>query len=362
MKLLATDDGLPEGFLELAPEIYDGDPYWIPEDAVITAVLFGDKGPWQGRKRAFCVPGRARAAAFRAPDFEVDGTPAAFFGYYESTGDAAAVKLVMDGVCEWAREAGAHTLYGPVNFTTAQPYRFRLAGPRNAYLDEPYNPQRYAEEVEALGFARVRSYASHDMNPDDVKAMADASEQHRAEIARKGYRFERLTPPVWAAHADELLPVGNAVFASNFAFRDMTREEFSTYFGDKWARKLNPELSLIVYGPEGDVAGVSFVYPHYAPLAAQGAGAGRVPASALNFEDHGRSNSEIVYKTAGVAPAHRRGGLGWAIVGETGHLAAAAGVTLLYMGPMREDNPSLNAVRGGWQEQRVYGLFAKQLT
>jgi hypothetical protein len=361
MKLLNADEGLPDGFLELAVTVYEGDPHWIPEDPGATELLFSGGSPWQGAKRAFCVPGGARAAAFRAPDFEVDGTPAAFFGYYESTGDAAAVKLVMDGVCAWAREAGARRLYGPVNFTTAQPYRFRLAGPPDAYLDEPYNPLRYGDEVEAFGFTRVRAYASHDMDPSDIRSMSEASAEHRAQVAQRGYRFEPLTPEVWSARADELYHVGNAVFASNFAFRPMTRQEFGTYFGERWARKLHPELSLIVYGPDDTVAGVSFVYPHYAPLAAQGAGDARVPVAQLNYAEHGHASTEIVYKTAGVAPAHRRMGLGWAIVGETGEMAIRAGVTLLYMGPMREDNPSLNAVRGGWQRQRVYGLFARGL-
>jgi hypothetical protein len=141
----------------------------------------------------------------------------------------------------------------------------------------------------------------------------------------------------------------------------MSREQFSVHFGERWARRLHPELSLVCLDPSGRVAGVGFVYPHYAPLAVQGAGDGRVPVRELNFAEHGRANTEVVFKTAGVAATHRRLGLGWAISGETAHRAREAGVTKLYMGPMREDNPSLNAVRHGWQQQRWYGLFARDV-
>jgi hypothetical protein len=352
---------LPDGFLELPGEIYAGDPHWIPEDPALLSHMFGAGSPWQGEMRAFCVPGRARVAVFRSPAQEVDGVPSAFFGYFENTGDDQAVATVLEAARRWGAAAGARRLYGPINFTTAMPYRVRISGPADAYLDEPYNPLRYAGQLEAGGFELTRSYASHDFDPGDIAALADNTVAQRAEAAKAGFRLEPLTPELWAARADEMFSVGNDVFAGNFAFEPLTREQFAIHFGDQWARRLHPELSLVCLDPSDRVAGVGFVYPHYAPLAALGAGERRVPLRELNFADHGGENTEIVFKTAGVASTHRRLGLGWAISGETAQRAREAGITKLYMGPMREDNPSLNAVRHGWRQQRVYGLFATDL-
>jgi hypothetical protein len=268
---------------------------------------------------------------------------------------------IIEAVQNWARDHGAKRLYGPVNFTTALPYRFRLSGPPDAYLDEPYNPPGYAERFEAVGFELVRSYASHDMDPEDVKALADNTAKARADVAEQGFRIESLTPERWLERSGEMLAVGNEVFASNFAFKPMSRAEFDAHFGEAWARRLHPELSLIAYDPDDRVAGVCFTYPHYAPLVAQGAGDARVPVGELNFAEHGAANTEIVYKTAGVSSKHRRRGLAWALTGEMAIRAGNAGVTMLYMGAIREDNPSLVAVRHGWRRQRVYGLYARDL-
>jgi GNAT superfamily N-acetyltransferase len=241
------------------------------------------------------------------------------------------------------------------------PYRLRLSGPPDAYIDEPYNPPTYPVQLEAAGFELVRSYASHDFDRDDVAALADNTVAQRAAVAQQGYRLEPLTPELWLERAGEMLTVGNEAFASNFAFELMTRAEFDNQFGERWARRLHPGLSLVAFDVADRVAGVAFVYPHYAPLAAQGAGSGRVAARDLNYAEHGSSNTEVVFKTAGVASPHRRNGLGWAISGEVAHRAREAGVTRLYMGPMREDNPSMNAVRHGWRQQRWYGLYARDL-
>jgi hypothetical protein len=362
--LLTATEGVPDGFLELPAQIYAGDPCWIPEDPQTVAFLFGERSPFAGVDRlAVCVPGRARAAVFRSTGQQVDGVPCAFFGYFETDGSPEPVAAVLAEIREWAGGAGAQRLYGPINFTTAMPYRVRLdGGPPEAYLDEPYNPPGYAAVLEANGFALARSYASHDFDARDTEALAVNSRGPRAKVAEQGYRYGPLTPEVWRERADEMFVLGNDVFAGNFAFQSLTRAEFDTHFGEGWVRRLHPELSLVIYDPDDRVVSVGFVYPHYAPIAAQGAGAARVPVGALTHADHGAANpTEVVFKTAGVLSTVRKGGLAWAISGETAERAVAAGITKLIMGPMREDNPSLFAVQFGWRAQRVYGLYAATL-
>jgi hypothetical protein len=352
---------LPHGFLELPGEVYRGDPNWIPESPDTVAALFSEHNPWRGAKEAFCVRGKARAAGFRAPGLEVDGVPAAFFGYYESTGDGEAEARLFDDVRAWARTHGAQLLYGPINFTTAQPYRIRLSGPPDTYLDEPYNPLSYADQLEALDFALCRSYVSHDMDPADIEVQAAEGREIRDQLSSEGYRFESLTPEIWSDRADELFDVGNAVFASNFAFTPLRREELGLYFSSAWAGRLHPELSLIVFDPADRVAAISLVYPHYAPLAAAGAGQRRVPVADLSYAEHGAALSEVLFKTGGVSQAHREAGVASAMAAEVSHRALRRGVTRMLIGPMREDNATRRVLRHGHRAERWYGLYATTL-
>ncbi len=111
MRLLDAPGGgyLPAGFLELPLKVYRGDPNWIPEDPAKVVAQFGAANPWfeHGRAHAFCVPSKARAAAFRPDGLTIDGAPAAFFGYWESVGDEQANAVVMEAVRAWALQEGA---------------------------------------------------------------------------------------------------------------------------------------------------------------------------------------------------------------------------------------------------------------
>ncbi|MGZ3407677.1 MAG: hypothetical protein ACXVAN_14605, partial [Polyangia bacterium] len=104
---------LPAGFLELPHQLYRDDPRWIPEEPDAVARAFSPANRWlqTGMAQPFCLPGRARAAAFFDPRCAIDGAPAAFFGYWESVGDLEADRALFARVVEWARARGAARLY-----------------------------------------------------------------------------------------------------------------------------------------------------------------------------------------------------------------------------------------------------------
>ena len=82
----------PDGFLELPKMVYASDPGWLPEEPERIAMLFSSLSPWMAEvdAHAFCVPGAVRAAVFTRPGYVLDQRRAAWFGYWESTGDRAA--------------------------------------------------------------------------------------------------------------------------------------------------------------------------------------------------------------------------------------------------------------------------------
>ena len=360
---------LPPGFLDLPPAVYRDDPNWIPEDPAQVAGLFSSANPWfqQGSAHAFCVEGSCRAAAFRTRDLVVDGEPAAFFGYWDTVADADAERLVYDAVREWARAAGARRIYGPIDFSTALAYRIRIAGgDEMPVLGEPYNPPYYAERLEALGLSVHQRYLARFLDPGDVGARAALKVETLEGLKASGYRFELLTVDLWLEHAAELFEIANVVFAANFAFTPFSREEFDVLFDAAWAAKLHPELSLLVFGPEGDIAGFCLSYPHYAPLAVQAAEPERVRVKDLNYEQHGRllaarGPETVVVKTGGTSPDHRRSGVAYAMITQICRNALDLEVAGMHAGAFKEDNFSRRMWEAGHRVETQHGLYAQDL-
>jgi ribosomal protein S18 acetylase RimI-like enzyme len=366
----AGGSGLPDGFLELAPEVYRDDPNWIPEDTARMTVLFGRDNPWfrGGDARAFCVPGRCRAAAFRPRDLVVDGAASAFFGYWETVGDEEANAVVMDAVRSWAAELGASRLFGPIDFSTALSYRMRIAGDVTGppYIGEPYNPPYYPAQLERLGFRIHQRYISWLLDEPELRSHAAEKQTALDQARERGYRFESLDVSTWVGNSGPLFQLANEVFAINFGFTPFSREQFELSFNASWAASLHPDLSLLGFGPDGDVVGFILTYPHYAPLAVQGAGENRVPTGQLSYERHapmlaGGGDRTVLMKTGGTSPRYRRLGIANAMVGEFAHRALERGVTTMLGGPMREDNPSRLVFSPSDRMERWYGLYVTEL-
>jgi hypothetical protein len=365
----AGGERLPAGFLELPGAIYSEDPHYIPESPDELQALFGSDNPWfgHGAARTFCIPGRVRAAAFRAHGLAVAGRAAAWFGFWESAGHQDANAAVIARVRSWATAHGAAELYGPVNFSTALDYRLRLSAHDGGlpFPGEPYNPPSYADQLEALGFRLVRRYATQILHEAAVRATAEHTLPILEGLERQGYSFARLDPDRWQRHAGELLELTNAVFADNFAFTPMTGREFAARFGPGFAARLTPEGSVIAYGPQGEVAGVCLTMPHYGPLVAQAAGADRVRTNELCYTRHAAALARHgpptwVLKTIGTSPAHRRHGVAAGMVGAMLQRGLGLGLATLFGALIREDNPSRRLARGE-QAERCYGLYTAPL-
>ncbi len=367
MSVVSADGtaGPCEGFVELPPRIYHGDPNWIPEDPAAVIRAFSAENRWfhGGRARTFAVPGRARAAAFR-PAAPIEGRPAAFFGYYETTGDAAAIHAVMTEVIAWARAEGAEILYGPIDFSTYGAYRLRTTGAGDtAFVGDPYNPLRYNDELVAEGFAVAQRYVTVWGSEEVARVSVEYGRAVRANLLAEGYRYQSLTPERWMSLHDELYDVIDQIFSKGFGYTKLTRAEFAAHLGERYARKMDPDASLLVFGPAGDLAGMLLFYPDWGPLVSAGAGAARVPVSELDFARDFPTLAAMgpvagVMKTAGVAVAHRRKGIGESTA--LGIERAGSRYGRIYNALMREDNPSRKIARL-WDGERWYALYSREL-
>lgn len=361
-------EGLPKGFLDLPPLIYADDPLWIPEEPRLVEAAFDNGNLWFERGRAFAlvIPERARLAVFVDPAALIGARPAAFFGYWETVGDAETDAALFARAEGWARTRGALDLYGPINFTTYGNYRLRLSAEPGAipFPGEPYNPPFYPDRLARLGFALRETYLTQ-VSPMSVAR--ELREARRRVAARAGgrYRIEALTPEVWLRHLGDMHRLADAIFGGSFAYTPLPYPAFERACGEAFIRRACPVTSVIAYGPNGEIAGLFLVYPHYGPLVVQGAGGGRVSVSELSFERHGpllaRSGYRAaVLKTVGVAPEHRHRGLMEAIT--VSALDRGEGRYDHWLGALiRSDNPSRRFAEGKTPFERSYALYVKRL-
>lgn len=370
MNVDVAHGGLANGFLELPEAVYEGDAQWIPEDAGAVTAAFSAANPWfdRGQAATFCLPGAARAAAFRVPDLEIEGQQAGFFGYFESVGDEAAERSVFDALEDWTRTRGASVLFGPINFSTYGNYRLRLSAEAGAdtFLGEPYNPARYPTALEKRGYTLHQSYCTQIFNRQGAQMVIAAYAPIVERLRSDGYQIKPLTPEIWLGNLDELHPLVDRIFAANFAYTPLPYEAFVNACGAPFAKKMCGERSMIAWGPEGDIAGFLLVYPHYGGLVSQAAGDQRVLPEALDYAVHTpllpkQGRADAIYKTVGVAPHHRRKGV---MESFTQMLAAQTidSCERWFGALIRDDNPSRKVGGGFLDAERRYGLFRKSLT
>ena len=365
----AGGEGFPEGFVELPAAVYRDDPCWIPEDPAGVRAAFSSANPFfeAGGTRLFSVPGEARAAATFDPALRIEGEPVAFFGYFESRGAPASDAALFQRVEAWARERGARSLYGPINFNTALAYRLRLSAEPGAlpFLGEPYNPPDYPARLEAQGYALNQRYLTQVLPVPAVQAALETQRPALDALLAEGYRMAPFDTDLWLARIGDFHALAHSIFRENFAYRPMSPEAFASLAGRPLLRKICAESSIVCFAPDGAVAGYALAYPHWGPLVVQAAGADRVALGDLDYARHidalrRKPPVGAIGKTIGLHPDHRGRGLFQAML-LAGWDRSQSRYDLWYAALIREDNSSRRAFEFFQTAERWYGLYRKPL-
>jgi hypothetical protein len=158
-----VDVELPADFFQIAKNIYQGDPLWIPESEEKIKQQFSADNPYfsRGQVKVFCYETETRLVGFYNPDIEIEGEPIVYFGFWESQNNIAVNKKLFLELEYWGRSVGACRIYGPINFSTYQHNRLRIDNFDKApFIDEPYNPDYYPLLLQQLGFEKKVGYTS----------------------------------------------------------------------------------------------------------------------------------------------------------------------------------------------------------
>jgi GNAT superfamily N-acetyltransferase len=315
--LSAGNQALAKGFLELPQIIYADDPIWIPEEPESVQGSFSAANPWyaDGESATFCIPGKARMALFHNAAMKNNDIPAAWFGYWETVGDEAADDAIFQAAAEWAKERGAKTLCGPINFSTFGNYRIRTRFEEGGvpFYGEPYNPMYYEGILDRLGFKRTAEAVTQ-ITPGPIARQLVAHRGPELEKLReKGFDFRPMTHELWLDNLPTLHGLIETMFQHNWGYTPLSYEMFEKACGPSWIRKTDPVSSMSLYDPNDRLSGFFLAYPHWGPIITQGA-KNRVPVSEIDYHKHFEQLKETgtvigVPKTSAIHPDYQGLGL-----------------------------------------------------
>ncbi|MCH2039622.1 MAG: hypothetical protein MK185_03185 [Saccharospirillaceae bacterium] len=366
---------LPESFFQTAQNIYQNDAYWLGENPTAITQAFADNSDYQqsgGQVWADCITrinehGNeecSRLTGFYDPNMKIDGESVAYFGFWETSDNADNNAQLFQRFESWAKEQGAQTIYGPINFNTYGMNRIRLSAEGDdaesaPFIGEPYNPDYYAGLLDDLGYdIRYRYFTRINNNPAQLaQAVAPMLEQGKRALAGE-VEFHRFTADIWREKLTELYPITDKMFRNNFAYSAISETQFRAACGESFAKKLCPNSSVLVTGNDGQIAGYFLVFPDFSPLIRQGI----TTAEEANFEQHFDLLPEprmALAKTGAVHPDYRKAGL-FTLMSMQLTTWGAPYYQRMAASLVREDNPSLKYAGNGEQE-RVYALYSKKL-
>lgn len=371
---------LPDDFFQIAKDVYQGDPHWIPEDENSIRKQFSAHNTYfkTCQAKVFCHKTEARLVGFYNPDLEIEGEKAIYFGFWETKNNLEANKSLFSQLECWAKEldmngSGIHRIYGPINFSTYQNNRLKVDNFNTAaFIDEPYNPDYYPSLIADLGYKKKYGYATgiNQNIPNLVKQVEIGFNMLKKQSEEK-FVIERLTGDVWLNNLEKLYPLVDSIFSKNFAYTKISWETFRVQCGESFAKKLCPKTSVIIYDKEGEIAGFFIAYPDYGSLVnqAQASNDECITVSDIRYEEHYpllKAPRLLLAKTCGIAPKYRSAGL-FPLMSMQLSIWAESLYEQASGAMVREDNASMSffksLIKAGNKDfvLRNYSLFSKSL-
>lgn len=251
--LPVTDARRLKDFLRLPFALYRGDPNWVaPIISEVKRTLDVKRNPYFAQASLdlyVCYKDQAPAARLAVVidknHEQVFARRAAFFGFFESTNDREASKVLFDEAERYCRSRGVEVLKGPFNPNHYSEIGLQIDrfGSAPAFF-EPNNPPYYRVLLAKAGF-RVSAVLQTMRNDDIRNYLADRYETIAGQPARNGYTIRSFSPADKERDLECLREVNNDAFAGNWHFLPLSKEEYA--FSAKYLSLVTrPDLIKIV--------------------------------------------------------------------------------------------------------------------
>jgi hypothetical protein len=254
-------------FLEVASDIYEGDPAWVrPLDMDVEDRLDRKKNPFfdHGEAAAFMAydegrrVGRITAQIDRA-HLERHKDDAGFFGFLDTVNDPLVAQKLLEEAAAWVRSRGMKRLRGPLSLNINEELGCLVEGfDTPPMIMMPHHRSYQGGLIEAAGLAKLKDFYAWTYDVGAVPARA-----------QKAYDDIRAMPEVTVRHADAknldkevhvLTDIFNDAWSDNWGFVPLSEREMA-----KMASDLRliffPELSFLV-SIDGEPAAVALALPN----------------------------------------------------------------------------------------------------
>jgi GNAT superfamily N-acetyltransferase len=255
------------GFIDLPYRLYAGHPLWVPPLRMdVELQLNRDKHPYYRHsdadffvaRRDGRIVGRIAVLENKRYNSTHDVRTAQFY-LFECEDDFAAATALFERAFEWARRRGLDTLVGPKGFAPLDGYGFLVDGFefRPAMTMMNYNPPRYPDFVERLGFTKVVDFVSCYLGARQFRLPERVHRIAGRAAERSGLRVVRFrSKKELRAWADRIGQAYNRAFVENWEYYPLTDEEIR-FVTDSVLSVADPRLIKII--ARGDEA-VGFLF------------------------------------------------------------------------------------------------------
>lgn len=304
-------------FVELPWRLYAGDPCWVPPLKKQVRGYLDTKHPfyadgaadrkvflaWRGTR----VVGRIAAILNRAHNaYHQDHW--GFFGFFECEDDQEAATALVAASADWVKARGCDALAGPMNPSTNYEAGLLIKG-----FDTPpcvmmtYNPPRYAELLEATGFAKIKdlyAYASP-VHPKSLERLAKFADKTREREPKLRVRSPNLKD--FANEVQIVREIYNRAWEKNWGFIPASEVEF-TWLAKDLKPLVDPPLMRVAFMGD-DPAAFLLAIPDANPALAALNGSMANPIRLLRAIRIGRRRVGLRCITMGVKEEYRLRGI-----------------------------------------------------
>ena len=261
-----------------------------------------------------------------------------YIGFFEMdttmTESKDAAKALIEAASLWLKSKGAKKVYGPLNFNTWFPYRFRVGDQDNLrFTWEPVNPPEYARYLTNLGFKELETY--HTVANQGLSGLISKTKDAHTRALGAGYTVRPFdTGAIMSKEVPILYDISMAGFKDNFLFEPIPLEAFKQLYVPI-ANKTDVTLARAVTDSNGKDVGFFLI-----------------------FEDHGY----MVLKSVAVKPEGRGKGLSNAMVYSAATAAKEKGLDLCISALVKSGAQSESyAKKGNFLWKHEYALYQRDL-
>lgn len=196
-----------------------------------------------------------RVAAMVHPEHPERG----LVGMFDCVNDERVAFALLDAARNSLRDQHCQTLYGPIDFSIYQPYRFMTEGfDQEAFVGEPRNPAYYPTLFEAYGFVPNHRWVSWELNAAGMDAYLAKNEIHHQTALKLGYSLR----PFQSRNSSRLMKQIHRLLMESYRvfpfFTQLSESDFLQEY-DLMPTLMDRKCSVFGFTPDEELYGFTLI-------------------------------------------------------------------------------------------------------